>query len=740
LTQHEVARGSQPWFYYFLLAILYEPLPLAAGAIALVAGATRLRRPSWDPAAGDLTPAGEPAGREALAPAAAIGRSDRRSFLSFLLWWTLATWCAYTFAGEKMPWLVTHLVLPLAILAGWGMARLLLAARARTPGSSSTALVLVGGAWVGPVLAIQWLAAHPFSGDTTEAVADTMKWVVRSAVIAILIAFMARAAWRVGARQAGRLVTLGVAALLSMLGIRAGMRLCFRNFDLATEHLSYAQGTPDVKRAMREIELISERSAGDRELVVAYDDQSSWPFVWYLRDYPKSRTWGTQPTFAQGAVVVITGPKNRDAVWPVVASGFVKREYRLIWWPRQDYASMGPRGFWQLLRDPERRAKLWRMAMDHDYSHLDAVKWDPRQEFDMYVRDDVAPLGLAALGLGESGGGASGTGAVPAASGARLQPQPSAILAGPYDGSSMAQPTDVAVASDGARVVADAGNHRLLVLERDGTLRQAFGSKCDLGQGEAAGCVDPDGAGPLEFGDGQFNDPWGVAVGPSGEIFVSDTWNHRIQRFSADGRFLGKWGHFGNAPIAGTPPVDETVFYGPRGITLGLEDDLVVADTGNKRLLSFSFTGEQLRVLGSGGPGPDQFDEPVGVETDADGTLVVADAWNQRVKRLDRRYASIANWRVPDWQSEAVWDKPFLAVDESGLVYAGDPAGGRVWIFEPSGRLTATLVLPALENGTPRPIGIAIDRGASELLVVDQTGGRILVFELPVIEESRLPS
>ncbi len=245
---------------------------------------------------------------------ASVGRTDRRSFFSFLLWWAIATWGAYTWAGEKMPWLVTHLMLPLEIFAGWGIARLIQAARAS---SRSGALALVAGGAVLPVLALEWIAGPAFAGATTEAVADTMKWVVRALVLVVLLTFLVRAAWRAGLRPAGRWLALGVAGLLLALTLRAGIRLCYMNYDLATEHLSYAQGSPDVKRAMREIELISERSAGDRELFVAYDDQSSWPFVWYLRDYPKSRTWGTQAQFAQGAAVIITGPKNRDSAWPL---------------------------------------------------------------------------------------------------------------------------------------------------------------------------------------------------------------------------------------------------------------------------------------------------------------------------------------------------------------------------------------------------------------------------------------
>ena len=69
-----------------------------------------------------------------------------------------------------------------------------------------------------------------------------MKWVVRALVLLVLLAFVVRAAWRAGMRPAGRWLALGSAALLLALTLRAGIRLCYMNYDLATEHLSLRAG------------------------------------------------------------------------------------------------------------------------------------------------------------------------------------------------------------------------------------------------------------------------------------------------------------------------------------------------------------------------------------------------------------------------------------------------------------------------------------------------------------------
>jgi len=100
----------------------------------------------------------------------------------------------------------------------------------------------------------------------------------------------------------------------------------------------------------------------------------------------------------------------------------------------------------------------------------------------------------------------------------------------------------------------DSDNHRVQVFDARGAFLRQWGSNCNLATN--LGCMDPDGSGPLESGDGQFQEPWGIAAGPDGRIYVTDTWNHRIQVFAADGTFLAKWGAYGQTGDA------SWLFYG----------------------------------------------------------------------------------------------------------------------------------------------------------------------------------
>src|SRR5262249_5462261 len=52
-------------------------------------------------------------------------RQNRTYFIIFSVWWVLGAWIAFTFAGEKMPWLLTHIALPMCVFGGWYLGRLL---------------------------------------------------------------------------------------------------------------------------------------------------------------------------------------------------------------------------------------------------------------------------------------------------------------------------------------------------------------------------------------------------------------------------------------------------------------------------------------------------------------------------------------------------------------------------------------------------------------------------------------
>ena len=114
--------------------------------------------------------------------------------------------------------------------------------------------------------------------------------------------------------------------------------------------------------------------------------------------------------------------------------------------------------------------------------------------------------------------------------------------------------------------------------------------------------------GAFGLGNGQFNQPFGVAVDASGNVYVADTRNHRIQKFSNAGAYLAQWGTEGSGPGQ---------FELPYAVATDAGGNVYVADTYNSRVQKFTAAGAFLTEWGSAGNAPGQFSKPVGIAVDA---------------------------------------------------------------------------------------------------------------------------
>jgi DNA-binding beta-propeller fold protein YncE len=133
-------------------------------------------------------------------------------------------------------------------------------------------------------------------------------------------------------------------------------------------------------------------------------------------------------------------------------------------------------------------------------------------------------------------------------------------------------------------------------------------------------------------GIGAFRHPKGVAVDHGGHLFVADTNNFRILELStASGDFLAVWMTLGSvlnaAPIPG-------MYRSPRGVAVDSAGNVYVADTFNHRIQKLSPSGEPLAQAGIEGDGLGQLSFPSGVAVDRSGRIYVADTGNNRLQRL----------------------------------------------------------------------------------------------------------
>lgn len=143
----------------------------------------------------------------------------------------------------------------------------------------------------------------------------------------------------------------------------------------------------------------------------------------------------------------------------------------------------------------------------------------------------------------------------------------------------------------------------------------------------------PDGQFAASIGQGQqffaqpdqLSAPTGVTVAPDGTIYAADEQQRRVQHYTADGAFLGTFGSLGSGD--GQFEATGAIAAGPGGI--------YVADWSLSSIQHFSAGGAFVARVGSGpGSGPGQFSHPRYVAVDCRGTLYVADVDNNRIQRL----------------------------------------------------------------------------------------------------------
>jgi predicted membrane-bound mannosyltransferase/DNA-binding beta-propeller fold protein YncE len=713
LAQQGVVRGTQPLYYYALIQIpIYEFLPAFGTLLAAVLGFRLLSRrlkPEQSTANNDpeevsdventnlseftssqsadddaVKTQEENIGDFKLSLSRRIvdneGEPRRTPVLALLLFWSVMSLITFSFAGERMPWLTSHITMPMILASGWSLGRLVESLNGlEFKRQRGWIVVLLGSLFLLALfrtISLAFSPLPPFQGRELAQLEDTANFLLALACVfasGAALWFFLRG-WQVA--QIGRLALILFVAVLSFVTARTAFRANFILYDTAKEFLVYAHSARDPKDVLEQVEEISFRLTGGKDIVVAYDNDMLYPYWWYFRDYPNKRWFSDNPTRdLRDAPIILVGSGNFGLIEPVVGDDYIRFDHTRLWWPSQAYFNLTFQRVWDALKDPNMRSALWEIWYNRNYepyakltytNTLTLENWQPSDSFRMYLRKDIASK------LWEYG-------AAPMVIEPAIDPYEAATLNFEADRViyadaqfSLDAPRDIAFAPDGSFYVADSRNHRILHFDAQGQYLNAFGAYAasDFGANQIAP-------------EGFFNEPWGLAVGPDGSVYVADTWNHRIQKFSADGKFITMWGKFGAAE---TP----YHFWGPRGVAVDRQGRVFITDTGNKRIVIFDSHGVNLAVFGGAGLGVGQFDEPVGVEVDDSGRLFVADTWNKRIQIMlpgsdPLVFPNHIAWDINGWYGESLDNKPFLTIDENSTVYVADPMLGRVLVFNQFG-------------------------------------------------------
>lgn len=687
MAQQGVQRGGQPWFYYFLLIPLYEFLPVLAafGGLVLLVVRRQLSRMNL--------------------------------FFWFNVVWMLGGLLAYSYAGEKMPWLDLPILEPLFFLAAFAIAGLLKRSSRElfTRGPGVMALILVS--LVAVVLLGGLIAAPPLTGSRLGIEAGQLQRVGMLLLLAVLVGSLVVMGRRNGSGSVLVPGALGVMAALLVLTIHTGWGVAYARGDIPQDMLVYVQTSPDVPKVMQEIERIGEQTGQGKDLRILLDggytdtiggqtvshESIAWPFEWYLRDYKnKSYYSRTLPAPTDAAVILAMVP-NEDPIRGNL-SNYVAIRGRLNWWYPEDYKTLTWQKVWQGLSDPAVRSKLWRYFL-----YKETLNPLGSRDFDFFVRSDLA-RGIPLQPMTTTAQPPAQTRPLAPMAEATAQVAPGGITVygkSAAGASVLSEPRGVAVGRNGLLYVVDSGASRVVAFRPDGTVAQQWGRK---GSGE-----------------GEFNEPWGIAVAPTGEVYVADTWNHRVQKFDSNGRFITQWGSL--ADTKGQTGVQPGGFYGPRGIAIAPNGNVLVTDTGNKRVQLFDPQGRFLSMFGGDGTEPGKFKEPVGVAVDGAGNVYVADTWNRRIQKLDPSGQPLAQFAAPGWDSQSIINKPYLAVNQQGQIFYTEPEKHRFLVLDSSGQPLGgkgTLgTEPTAFNG---PIGIAVSP-AGEVFVADDNNARVVKYQ-----------
>ena len=680
-TQQDVSRGDQPWFYYYMLMPAYEFLPL----VLCIGGAW------WTVVRGN-------------------------AFSRFLAFWLVGMWAALSWGAEKMPWLNVHLALPACVLAAYSVQQAWQAWRDRPESGrlwgtlASVALVSAGG------LAI--IAYLPGGSGYL---------LLRGAVFLAVIGAIWFASSPFGRQAAGLVAVTAVIGALGFFSVRTMAMAAYDRGDDPRDLLIYTQSSGELAKISREINALAEATGLGYSMPIAVDsaDSFAWPWAWYLRDY-KSVSYGD---FSNGPPqgefqVLLVSNNNLNRVQDYVSGGSAiafgtPERYPHRWWFDEVYkyamatppkegmsgagictglqGDCGPfhiatwKHLWNGMTDEgwvETWLEYWR---DHDPGRpngsVDAWAFFPANFDRTTGKLSARPVEPPKPGTDSEGRAVFG--------GAGFQP------------GQFGSPVDIESDAAGNLYVIDSARRRLQKFDAAGNFLASVDVRTTPGNSS------------------EDSQPWGLAIAPTGEVVVADTFGWRIRVFDRDLKPLLV---FGETPDTSKPTPGPLELFGPRDVAIDAQGNLWVTDTGHDRIQVFTLQGEFVRTVGSQGNGEGQFDEPVGIDIGRDGTIYVADMYNRRVVALNPDGSFKSQFQVEGWGGQQVDDKPYLTVLADGRIAVSVPSANEVRVYSPSGGQVA----PVNAGNEPleTPYGI-VQTADAKLWIVEGGSARVRQFPIP---------
>ncbi|OQW93914.1 MAG: hypothetical protein BWK79_08640, partial [Beggiatoa sp. IS2] len=243
---------------------------------------------------------------------------------------------------------------------------------------------------------------------------------------------------------------------------------------------------------------------------------------------------------------------------------------------------------------------------------------------------------------------------------------------GPAISASLASPQGIAVDSSGNLYIADTNNHRIRKVDTGGTITTVAGTN-------VAG-YNSDGILAI---NAYLASPEGVTVGSGGDLYIADTYNHRIRKVDTGGTITTVAGTgYANSNNDGIPATNAYLYH-PQGIAVDTAGNLYIADTGNNRIRKVDTGGTITTVAITG----ISLSGPEGITVDSGGNLYIADTYNNCIRKVDTNgvVTTVAGNGVVGYNGDNIpATSAYLAnpqgvdVDVSGNLYIADTDNHRI--------------------------------------------------------------
>ena len=223
--------------------------------------------------------------------------------------------------------------------------------------------------------------------------------------------------------------------------------------------------------------------------------------------------------------------------------------------------------------------------------------------------------------------------------------------------SGLREPSGLAVTDDGLVIVSERDGHCITILDKEGKKIRSFGSEgAERGQLKSFGFKGT--------GKGQLKYPEGVAISSKGTVLVADSYNHRIQEFTMDGKCISCVGTKGKGPLQ---------FEFPKGIAVNrTTGQVVVADCNNHRAQVLNSNLAVSHMFGRRGSGQGEFNCPTDVAMDNEGSVYVADHDNHRIQKFTPEGQFVCSFGTKESQPGQLEYPVGVTVDDNDLVYVSD--------------------------------------------------------------------